>query len=187
VKKLSLCAEWGIKVNTLEQSKDVMDRGNKAEAFMERFAPEVISFVFGILAYVILHFGWYVLNVDTKLTEVFTAVVNVCAIAVGFLGTVAAVLISLDGRKAIEAIKAMDLYARLYGYIMKAVGWSFACAVITTVLILYQSLKVPSFLHFFFLAAWTFLASASCLSSLLVVTIFSLILRKIAAENSTPK
>ena len=184
MKKSNFCVEWGIKVALQDTTKVIMDPANRVESIIERFVPEAVSLVFGALTYTILHHGWYELNADTKLTELFGAVVNVCAIAVGFLGTVAAVLISLDGRKAIEAIKAVDLYGSLFGYIIKAVVWSFACAVITTILILYQTLKIPSFFHFFVLSAWTFLAFASCCSSLLVVIIFSLILRKISRENA---
>ena len=80
----------------------------------------------------------------------------------------------------------MDLYGQLFNYIMRAVCWSFTCAVITTVLILFSDLKQPSFTHFILLSAWVFIATVSWVSSLQVIIIFCLILRKVAAEAIDP-
>ena len=66
--------------------------------WLESYIPTIVSVLVGGLGYATLHFRWYTLTHESKITELLTAVVSVAAIAVGFLGAISAVLVSIEDK-----------------------------------------------------------------------------------------
>jgi hypothetical protein len=109
--------------------------------------------------------------------ELFSAVISVSSIAVGFLATSKSIMLSLDKRRVIRQLKDIGVYGTLLSYLMTAVNWSFATAIFTALaLFVDTSRKVPDWYPNAF-AVWIFVTITAALSCYRVIRIFYKILR----------
>ena len=107
--------------------------------------------------------------------ELFTAIMTISSIAVGFLMTAKSILLTLNNR-AVRFLKDKSKYGTLIDYMITAVNWSFLCAVVTAFLLLIDCAKPPVWLPCVF-APWVFVTVTCAASCYRVVRIFSSVLR----------
>ena len=150
--------------------------------WIESYGAALASVTTGLIIYYVLHRHIYVLSVNSQFTALFGAVVSVFAISVGFLGTVAAVLFAIDSRRVVRRLRKINTYQQFMGYVVKAIWWCFGCTVVTTVLILFGDVGVPSFCHFLVLSFWSSLCAMSGLTCLRAVLLFTIIVQEAADE-----
>jgi hypothetical protein len=115
------------------------------------------------------------------LHDLFTAVISVSAIAVGFLATAKTILLALEERPIIVSLKQSGYYKWLIAYILEAIYWSFALAGVSAAGLLLTFAKrgaAQDWEHAFFLAIWAFLLAGAGLSYFRVVRVLSKILRQ---------
>jgi len=110
------------------------------------------------------------------LTGLFTAVVSVSAIAVGFLATAQSILFSIEEKRAIRFLKDAGKFGTLISYMMAAVNLSFLLAAASAVGLLVKW-KVEAKWHIYGFTVWVLLLVTATLSYYRVVSIFSAILR----------
>lgn len=139
-------------------------------------------YVGGILAAGAYEFWGRALAVSPNLKDVFSAVVNVAALFAAFFLTSAAILVSLKDswfkQRAIEA----GTYVALVGYMLTAMGWSIATAVVTTLgLLLNFTWHIWWYEHA--LAAWLFVIVTTLGTSVRVLRIFSVLMQYISREG----
>lgn len=68
-----------------------------------------------------------------RFNELFAAAVNVASIGAGFLGTMVALLLSLDERPVVQMAKRTVVYRRLVRYMLSAIVWCFLAAVASAI------------------------------------------------------
>jgi hypothetical protein len=68
--------------------------------------------------------------------DLFGGVINVCAIAIGFLGAAKSILLSIDDKPIVRQLRDVGAFDKVIRYSMNAVNWSFALAAGTGVVLL---------------------------------------------------
>jgi len=71
--------------------------------------------------------------IPDDLKDVFSGLLNVSAIAVGFLATAKSILISMEGRRVIQQLRRSGFYNIAVGYMITAIRASFIVAVLALV------------------------------------------------------
>jgi len=122
--------------------------------YFERYYP----FAFGVVAA-----GAYLLLLrnepfpDTT-KDVLSAIISLASIAVGFLATVKAILVSIEDRPAIVWLRRGSFYKRFRAYTFQAIYASFAIAVVSVAgLLLFPKIER---------ASWAFWVAAGYLAAL---------------------
>jgi hypothetical protein len=110
------------------------------------------------------------------LTNLFTAMVTVAAIAVGFLATAQSILFSLESKRVTHFLKEAGVFRSLVDYLMDAIHLSFALAALSAFALLVDP-KAHRWWYPFAFATWLFILSFAGLAYYRVVSIFSQILR----------
>lgn len=94
---------------------------------IEKWYPLITGFIAG--------FSYYLLNDHCiywgSIKELLGAVINICAIAVGFLATTKSIMLSLGQNRIIRHLKNVDVYHILIRYIMSAINLSFITALLS--------------------------------------------------------
>ena len=107
--------------------------------------------------------------------NLFSAVVSVSGIAIGFLATAKSILFSIQNRRVIKQLKDQNLYNLLIKYIMSAIRICFMLALISAAGLLIDEKNPPSWLPSAF-SFWVFLSTVTTLSCYRVIQLFSKIL-----------
>jgi hypothetical protein len=141
--------------------------------FIERWYPEFGGAVLASAYFMLRH--ELSLPPDT-VTNLFTAVVSVSAIAVGFLATAQSILFSIEEKRAIRFLKDAGKFGTLISYMMTAVNLSFLLAAASAVGLLINW-KAAATWQIGAFTVWTLLLGTAALSYYRVVSIFSAILR----------
>jgi len=110
------------------------------------------------------------------LANLFTTVVSVSAIAVGFLATAQSILFSIEDKRAIKFLKDAGKFGALINYMMSVVNLSFLLAAASAVGLLINW-KEESKWHSYGFTLWVLLSGTAASSYYRVVSIFSAILR----------
>jgi hypothetical protein len=110
------------------------------------------------------------------LGNLFTAIVSVSAIAVGFLATAQSILFSLENKRVTQFLKSAGAFNSLVNYMMEAIHVSFALAGISAFALLVD-LKTPRWWHPYGFAVWLFFLCLAALDYYRIVSIFTRILR----------
>jgi|ERR1700722_5793451 len=110
------------------------------------------------------------------LPNLFTAVVSVSAIAVGFLATAESILFSLENKRVTKFLKDADGFKSLVDYLMNAIHLSFALAALSSLALLLEP-RAGLWWYRYAFATWLFILTAAALSYYRVVNIFARILR----------
>jgi hypothetical protein len=91
-----------------------------------RWYPEVLAVLAGVL-----YFGIHLTRtykMPQSANDLMGATVNLCAIAVGFLATAKAILISVDDKRLIADLKDTGHYREIVRYLRCAITWAFMLA-----------------------------------------------------------
>lgn len=108
--------------------------------------------------------------------SLFSAIISVAAIAVGFLATAKSILLSIDNKPIIVGLKATGHYKTLIDYLMGATLWSFILAGMSVVCFL-ADLRTPADWHRWVFAFWAFTIFTAGAACYRVIHIFGKILR----------
>jgi len=108
--------------------------------------------------------------------SLFSAIVSISAITVGFLATAKSILVSIDDKPIIANLKRLGMYDRLITYLLSAIYWSFALAVVSSVCFIVD-LKNPVWWHPWLLFLWLFVLVTAGFTCFRVIHLFGKILR----------
>lgn len=108
-------------------------------------------------------------------SSLFSAVISVAAIAVGFLITVKSILFTIDDKPIIKTLKRTYAYEQLMKYIIGATYWSFLLSGIS-VFMLFLDLKCPGPLNWVSFAIWTSFVVGGAASCFRVIRVFGKIM-----------
>ena len=125
--------------------------------------------------------GFYFLNgrpLPADLNDLLSAIINVSAIAVGFLATAKSILISIQGSRIIRQFKSGGgaRYAQLIDYLMTAIYSCFALAALSTIGLLID-LKAQAIGQTLAVSIWMMCLVYAGLTCQRVIAIFTEILK----------
>jgi hypothetical protein len=148
-------------------------------ATFERSYPVVGSVVVAA-TYLKLHGEFGFVSRDA-LANLFTAIVSVSAIAVGFLAAAQSILFSLESKRVTQFLKDAGAFNSLVDYMMQAIHVSFTLAAISAFALLVD-VRTGRWWHPYGFAIWLFFLCFAALAyyrvvSIRVVSIFTRILR----------
>lgn len=92
----------------------------------ERWYPLVLAVLAGVAYFAIPLSRAY--KMPASGGELMSAVINLCAIAIGFLATAKSILITVDNKPLIADLKRTGYYKRIVRYLRGAIAWSFLLA-----------------------------------------------------------
>jgi len=93
-------------------------------------------YIFGVVLASIYGFGLSHLEPPASVKDLLSAVLNVAAIAVGFLSTAKSILFSIENKKAIKQFKQSGRWETLLKTMLAAVHWSMSLAAMSGVCLL---------------------------------------------------
>ncbi|MEM4721396.1 MAG: hypothetical protein QXT73_04980 [Candidatus Methanomethylicaceae archaeon] len=143
-------------------------------AFIERWYPLVGGIAVSSLYFLLCR----QMALPTSIENLFSAVINISAIAVGFFATAKTILFSLSDRYVIRQLKKVGAFDTLIDYLLHAIKWCFLLAIITG-LAFFIDFKTKPEWQTWALSFWLFLVWVALLSSYRVITILAKILRSI--------
>jgi hypothetical protein len=116
--------------------------------------PRVLAFVAALGSFVFAAHIHLATDVQTRLLD---KLVDVCAISVGFWATALALLLALEERKTVDALKQIGIYGRVVGYFL---GTVYAYFVLLAACLLTIAIGRPQwFPHPLYVATWAFIIS----------------------------
>lgn len=148
------------------------DRTVKWGLIAERAYPYVLGVIVGVIYY----YCRSRLPAARNPTDLLAALVNVSAIAVGFLATAQSVLLSIEGRTVMKRLKEQGYDKRLFGYLSTSISLGFVLAVVSA-LALIVDFDVPARWHQVAVAAWAALVVMSLMTWFRIARLFAKILR----------
>jgi hypothetical protein len=89
--------------------------------WIERWAPYLLAILVSAGYY--LFFRQYQLPASIK--GLYTTIVTICAVSIGFMATSKSILFSIHDREIIKWIKGAGLYNTMIDYMMTSVHWCF--------------------------------------------------------------
>ncbi len=105
--------------------------------------------------------------------DMFQAVINISAIAVGFLATAYSFILALDtNRPVIAFLKDADVYDLMIKYLMSAIRFSFLTTIVAVIWLLLDDFKTSQWYLYGF-TAWLFLAIAAICACQRSIYLFS--------------
>ena len=149
------------------------------ERQIERSYPYAVA-VASIVGWFYL-FRWLNLNTQ-EAKDLFATILNVSAIAAGFLGTAASILLTMGTTPVIKDLKDSGTLSLLYRYVVSAVHHQFALVLLSVILlVLYPKLHYPRLL-FWLAVFWGTAATLASMSSYRVIRLFG---RVVTADASS--
>jgi hypothetical protein len=143
---------------------------------MSLSTEQAYPYLAGIAAGILYFFVGKMCSIPDTLHQLFAAVISIAAIAVGFLATAKALLITIsEDRPLIQKLNAIGYYDRFHHYLDAGIGWSFALSIFSAVGLLI-SFKSEELWHFALLSAWVGLATTTILLYVRVVRILNRLL-----------
>src|SRR6476646_700209 len=142
------------------------------EAQIERWYPLILGFTVAFSYYCFL--SDYSLPASTK--DLFSAIINLSGITIGFLATSKSILVAIDKKFAIKQLKNTGTYKRLINYFMDAIHWAFRLIVVTAICLLVD-FSQPLEWHSILFSIWLFVLATAGFSYYRVIDIFAAILR----------
>jgi hypothetical protein len=141
---------------------------------IEKLYPLVVGLIIGGLSFWVFKNH----NFSSSLKDIFSSIINVCGVTIGFLATVMSIIFSFNEQAAVKYLKQTGKYKSLVNYFSAAIQWTF-------ILLLWSALamgidfKVSTSWHPYFLGSWLFLAATAGLSYFRAMDIFLAILRSL--------
>ncbi len=143
-------------------------------AFVERWYPLVGGVAVSALYFLLCR----QMALSPSIDNLFSAVINISAIAVGFFATAKTILFSLSDRYIIKQLKKVGAFNTLVDYLLHAIKWCFLLAIVTGLAFFIDIKTRPEWQTWAF-SFWLFLVCVALLSSYRVITILAKILRSI--------
>src|SRR5579864_745140 len=134
-------------------SSNYSGKGSGMSASFERSYPFILALVAAIGFFLFVPRFPVSANAAPSL---FSAMISLAAIAVGFLATAKSILLTIDKRQIIIQLKATGKYETLVDYIVFAILWSFALAAASAVCFI-ADLSTPAEWHHWVFTAWVFI------------------------------
>ena len=100
------------------------------------------------------------LRLSTTAPQLFSAAINVSAIAIGFLATSQSILLTIPDSKLVSAMRKTQHFTRLVGFISSAIQYSFVLAILSAASLAIDFSAVTTW-HRWVLLLWTILAMTS--------------------------
>ena len=125
----------------------------------------------------IYYFAHLRLHLAAPSRDLMGVVVSVSAITIGFLATAKAILFTIQDRTVIKYFKDSNRYTILVDYLMGAIYWSFFCAGLSTVALLFDLGALNWWTCRIGMTVWVFFVVLATFSYLRVLRIFGLVLR----------
>jgi hypothetical protein len=113
-----------------------------------------------------------------SLDNLFTSVISISAIAVGFFATAKTILFSIGQSNIIIQLKNAKVFDLLVNYIMSAINYCLVLAILTGFWFFFD-LETPEKWYPWAFGAWLFFVSLALLSSYRVIRILAKILKSI--------
>jgi len=142
-------------------------------AWSERWYPRIAGLAGGTIFFFLAH--EFPVKAENA-PNLFSAIISVAAISVGFLATASSILLSIEQKPIIVKLKEVGTYPKLIDYLFEAVGWSLALAVVSISCFL-ADLKSPDSWHRWLFAFWVGVIVGAGTSFFRVVHNFTKILR----------
>ena len=108
--------------------------------------------------------------------SLFSSVISISAISIGFLATSKSILFAIHDRKTIHWIKSAGVYTTLVDYMMVAIHLCFILATISAIGLLINPSHLKTWYPWAF-GFWLFIGTAAAFSCYRVIRIFAKILR----------
>lgn len=145
-------------------------------ATVDKYYPVVIGGLISLLyLYLFKRFPKYAL--PANLRDLITAATTIASIAVGFLATAKAVLVSISNSDVIQWMKDGGHYDTIIDYFVTAIHYCLLTALWSGMLLLID-FKDPTKIVLAAVAIWVFLSVAALFSTYRVISLFSTILKK---------
>jgi len=144
----------------------------KISELIERYGPWVAAtIVTGVYLYFFREY-----QLPPKVNNLYSSVVTICAVSIGFLATAKSILFAVHDSEIIRWIKRAGLYDLMINYIMTAIHLCFILAIYSAIELVFDTswINVSPSLPF---ALWLFLSWVSLLSCYRVIYLLSKILR----------
>jgi hypothetical protein len=158
-----------------------IDKNRTREAWWERYYP-VVGAIVGSILVIVLHRAYPVWRLE-GFDNVLGAVITFSSIAVGFMGTLLAILVSIRNSEVVNLIYSTVAKKMFMGYLRGSIVAGMATVILSSVLYLVRRGR----LGFSITIIWAFFVSYFGLSAYRIIDILLLIIFKDAsAENRRP-
>ena len=153
--------------------------------FFERNLPWMGGVVAVVIALLMVKLG---IKIPPTMKELLAAVINVSAIAVGFLGTILAILMAIDDKSGVIILKQMNRFHPLLGYIFNTIYMTLILTFLSGVGLLIDFNTPAKWLDYAFIGwlgitwlkfafmMWLGIASYVLLSNIRILRIFAAVL-----------
>lgn len=138
----------------------------------ERWYPILLGLLVGAGASFL---AWRTGGTPQNMEKLYEAAMAISSIAVGFLATAMAILLSLEHNRIVRQFKDIGVFGRLIDYFMAGIRWSLGAALVSTLLLLMPTV-VSACLT---MGVWWFVAATAAATYYRVVVIFAKILRSV--------
>lgn len=150
----------------------------------ERCYPEIGGAFSALALGVLLWLGW--VDIPGTAKDLLQAVLNVSAIAIGFLATAKSILVSLEGKEAIDRVKEFGNYDTLLEYMASAINVSFVVAIVSAFGLLCD-FSEPRPWHLPLAVTWVFFAVMGTLSCHRIIGLFGRLLRYASRSRASKR
>jgi quinol-cytochrome oxidoreductase complex cytochrome b subunit len=96
-------------------------------ALIERLYPIFFGFIGCFCSYFIVS----TYGVPDSIKDVFSAVMNVCGVTIGFLATVKTIILSFNDQYIVKQLKKRGKYKIILSYFLISIKWSFALLILS--------------------------------------------------------
>lgn len=155
---------------------------------MKRKIEKYHPFILGLVPPLFYWWLFHDIVFSPNIIALYQAVINVSAIAVGFLITAQSILVALDSREIVTRMKQYQLYADMLKYFSSAINFSLSLCLVSGLILLTdtynKSVNNQIFLHQILFYFWSYILSATVLSFLRIARIFANILRVIMTTDN---
>jgi hypothetical protein len=164
-------------------SKVNMSEGQNRQQWWESNHPAVLGAVATAFVVIALcKFSNWVDPVMKGITKLAPSALNVSAIAVGFLATSEAILLSLSRSRVVRQLQKEGHYSRLIRFFRQALSASFGFALMSALLTALR-LELGGKLRYACVALWAFFGMMALISYLRSSALLSTVLRMSAADE----
>jgi len=148
--------------------------GKQMGARIEKFYPLLLGFLAGLAIF----YATKTYGVSGNLKDIFSAVMNICGITIGFLATVKTIILAFNDQNVIKQLKKTGSYRRIFNYFLSSIQWSFALLLLSAIGLSFD-FSTSSAWQAYFIGSWVFVLVTAFLSYYRAIDIFSTILRSL--------
>jgi hypothetical protein len=148
---------------------------HKFGGLIERWHPHVLGIGVAIAFAKVFHAS--PLN-EPALKDIFSSALNLSGIAVGFLATANAIVLSLDNKPIVTRLKELGAYTNLVKYLIVGIRWAFTLALASAAVLLYNQFTAVQ--RVYAIAAWLGIGVVCGLACFRIARLFASILNDLA-------